>query len=176
MQKTILLFGATSGVGLWIAHNLLKTGHLVNVVCRNEDKLKRIFGENTSKFNKVIKMDIESTVEQWEANKGENPFAEHLEGVDILINAVGASKTRDVNHSRLIDLVANKLFVDACKEKNVGKFILVSSMYVTRPETMVAFILNTIVGNCLGHKIQAENYIRGSGLNYAIVRPGGLGG
>ena len=49
-------------------------------------------------------------------------------------------------------------------------------MYVTRPETMVAFILNTIVGNCLGHKIQAENYIRGSGLNYAIVRPGGLGG
>ena len=74
MQKTILLFGATSGVGLWIAHNLLKTGHLVNVVCRNEDKLKRIFGENTSKFNKVIKMDIESTVEQWEVNKGGEPI------------------------------------------------------------------------------------------------------
>lgn len=121
-------------------------------------------------------MDIEKTVEQWENTLGENPFAQHLEGVDILINAIGASKTRDINHSRLMDLVANKLLVDACKEKNVEKLVLVSSMYVTRPETMVAFILNTIVVNCLGHKIQAENYIRQSGLNYAIVRPGGLGG
>jgi hypothetical protein len=49
-------------------------------------------------------MDIEQSVEQMEKTKGENPFSEHLEGVDILINAVGASKTRDVNHSRIIDL------------------------------------------------------------------------
>ena len=121
-------------------------------------------------------MDIEQCVEQWENTKGQNPFTEHLSGVDILINSVGASKTRDVNHSRIIDLETNKLLVDACKSQNVEKFVLVTSMFITRPDAFVSFILNTMVGNCLGHKLEAENYLRESGLNYAIVRPGGLKG
>lgn len=33
-----------------------------------------------------------------------------------------------------------------------------------------------MVGNCLGHKLAAENILRESGLNYTIVRPGGLKG
>ena len=49
-------------------------------------------------------------------------------------------------------------------------------MFVTRPDAFVSFILNTMVGNCLSFKIQAENLLRQSGLNYVIVRPGGLPG
>merc|ERR1712086_481124 len=75
-----------------------------------------------------------------------------------------------------MDLEFPKALVDAGKVSGIKKFILVSSMCVTRPETFVAFILNTIVPNCLGHKLEAENYIRQSGLDYVVVRPGGLGG
>lgn len=118
-------------------------------------------------------MDLEQTV----INMGnENPFSKLMEGVDIVINAVGASKTRDVEHSRIIDLECTKALVDAAKANEIKKFILVSSMFVTRPDTFVAWILNTMVGNCLGHKIQAENYLRQSGLDYVVIRPGGLGG
>jgi len=49
-------------------------------------------------------------------------------------------------------------------------------MYITRPNTFVAFMLNTVVGNTLGYKMEAENMIRKSGLDYTIVRPGGLKG
>ena len=51
-----------------------------------------------------------------------------------------------------------------------------TSQFITRADSMVAFFLNTMVGNCLGHKLMAENYLRESGLNYTIVRPGGLKG
>jgi hypothetical protein len=49
-------------------------------------------------------------------------------------------------------------------------------MFITRPDSFIAFMLNTMVGNCLGHKLQAENLLRNSGLDYTIVRPGGLKG
>jgi len=40
MPTKILLFGATAGVGLWIAHNLLKNENVeLKVVVRNQDKL-----------------------------------------------------------------------------------------------------------------------------------------
>lgn len=105
-------------------------------------------------------MDIEQVVEKWEQEKEGNPFDEVMEGVDIFINCVGASKTKDVNHSRIIDLVTNTLLIESAKKHNIKKFILVTSMFVTRPDAMVSFFLNTMVGNCLGHKMQAENILR----------------
>jgi uncharacterized protein YbjT (DUF2867 family) len=162
-------------VGVWTAHNLLKTDHKIIVFCANEDKLYHIFPDKTEKFHKVIKMDFEHSVISFE-NGGENPFLSHLEGVDILINCLGPYKKRDVNHSRLIDLEANKLLIAASKTHNIQKYIFVSSMFVTRPDELTSFIQNTSVGNCLGHKMEAENILRESGLNYVIVRPGELPG
>jgi nucleoside-diphosphate-sugar epimerase len=174
--------GAKGGIGLWTAHNLIQTDHNVNVVCRNEQKLKDLFGSKKDKFKNVINMDIEESVINYEkenaisSNSAKNPFLDHLEGIDIVINTVGASKTKDVNHSRIIDLETTKLLIEAAKHHSVKKFILVTSQFITRPDSFIAFILNTMVGNCLGHKLQAENLLRESGLNYTIVRPGGLKG
>ena len=48
-QKTrVLLFGATAGIGLWTAHNLLKNEDFsVKVVVRNKEKLTRLFKDRT---------------------------------------------------------------------------------------------------------------------------------
>ena len=96
--------------------------------------------------------------------------------MDVVINAVGASKTKDIEHSRIIDFETTKLQIEAAKQNNIKKFILVTTMYITRPDAFIAFILNSMVGNCLAHKLQAENLLRQSGLDYTIVRPGGLKG
>ena len=48
--------------------------------------------------------------------RGGNPFSKMMEGIDVVINAVGPSKTRDVGHSKIIDLKANVLLIDAAKE------------------------------------------------------------
>ena len=49
-------------------------------------------------------------------------------------------------------------------------------MFVTRPSNKVALMLNSMLGDTLGWKLKAENLLRKSGLDYVIVRPGGLKG
>lgn len=80
----------------------------------------------------------------------------------------------DKEHSRIIDYEVNKLLVEACKKNDVKKFIYASSMYVTRPNSLVAFTLNTVFANVFKWKLKTENAIRNSGLKYTIIRPGFL--
>jgi len=49
-------------------------------------------------------------------------------------------------------------------------------MYVTRPTSIACVFLNRLVNGIMGNKLKSENLLRTSGLNYTIVRPGGLKG
>lgn len=49
-------------------------------------------------------------------------------------------------------------------------------MLITKPYHPIAYLLNLLADNVLGWKLKAENYLRNSGLNYIICRPGGLVG
>ena len=70
------MIGATSGLGLWTAHYLLKTRHEVIVVARNLDKLKSHF--NPDKFNQIIHLDLEERIKNFEKDGKkkdlDNPF------------------------------------------------------------------------------------------------------
>ena len=75
-----------------------------------------------------------------------NPFNDMMTGIDVVINTIGSNKrgiTRgDSEHSRIMDFEANKLLIDAAKSRKVKKFILVSRMFVTRPDAFVSFRIN----------------------------------
>ena len=62
------------------------------------------------------------------------------------------------------------------KKYNVRKYILVSALKITHPYSQVSFILNTLIDDVFHWKIKAENYLKKSGLNYSIIRPGKLEG
>jgi len=47
---------------------------------------------------------------------------------------------------------------------------------MTRPWNPIVNILSTIIPDVYHWKAKAENYLRKSGINYAIVRPSGLVG
>lgn len=68
--------------------------------------------------------------------------------------------------------------VEACRKRGVKRFIIVSSILVNGAAMgqllNPAYIFLNIFGLVLVAKLQAENYIRKSGINYTIVRPGGL--
>eukprot|EP00029_Vermamoeba_vermiformis_P008259 TRINITY_DN3809_c0_g1_i1.p1 TRINITY_DN3809_c0_g1~~TRINITY_DN3809_c0_g1_i1.p1 ORF type:complete len:184 (+),score=43.02 TRINITY_DN3809_c0_g1_i1:719-1270(+) len=75
-----------------------------------------------------------------------------------------------------VDNLGLKHTVDAFK-KTVGKdnhFLLVSSALITRSWHPFHILLNVMGGRVLTWKWEGENYLRKSGLNYTIVRPGGL--
>jgi len=50
-----------------------------------------------------------------------------------------------------IDKQFNTLVIDAAKTNNVKKFINISSMFCTRPNSFVGWLLNSLGGNGLGH-------------------------
>lgn len=61
----------------------------------------------------------------------------------------------------------------AKKQGQIERFILVSSLGVTRPFFFVTVLLNTIGNFVMKWKLIQENELRQSGLPYLIVRPGG---
>lgn len=70
-----------------------------------------------------------------------------------------------------VDWRGQKVQIDAAKAAGVKRVVLVSSMGVTQPDNM----LNSIGdGKILLYKRKAEEYLVASGLEYAIIHPGGL--
>ena len=70
--------------------------------------------------------------------------------------------------------MANILLINLAKKYGVDKLILISSIGITRPYHIASYILNSLVSNVFFWKAKTENYLRQSGLDYIIIRPGGL--
>lgn len=68
--------------------------------------------------------------------------------------------------------------VEACRKLGVNRFILISSILVNGAAMgqllNPAYIFLNVFGLTLVAKLQAEQHIRRSGINYTILRPGGL--
>jgi hypothetical protein len=80
------------------------------------------------------------------------------------------------SHPYYVDFEGVRNVVDSLKALNLqnSKFILVSSLNVTRPLSSTYFFNNTFFGRQLNWKWEGEEHLRKAGLNYTIVRAGGL--
>jgi len=96
--------------------------------------------------------------------------------VSHVVNALGTSGRSD-SPEKAIFLATRNLMQESVRV-GVKRFVHCGVAYVTRPEAKVAKILNTIAKNIMGYHALAELEIRrqahGSGVDYIIVRPGGL--
>ena len=77
-----------------------------------------------------------------------------------------------------VDNLGTCKLVDAAKAAGVKKIVMVSSILTNGrnwgQEKSPGFVVTNAFGNVLDEKIVAENYLRASGIDYTIVRPGGL--
>lgn len=87
----------------------------------------------------------------------------------VVLCATGAKPSLDPTGPYQVDYVGTKNLVDAAKAKNIEQFVFVSSLCVSR-----FFHPLNLFWLILWWKQQAEQYLKTSGLNYTIVRPGGL--
>lgn len=108
-------------------------------------------------------------------------LASALSGAKSLVIAVGfvpgnPLKMNDAAHA--VDNVGTCKLIDAAKAAGVKKVVMVSSILTNArnwgKEKSPGFVVTNAFGNVLDEKIVAENYLRASGLDYTIVRPGGL--
>lgn len=108
-------------------------------------------------------------------------LAATLKGADSLIIATGfipGNPFKMVEAAHAVDNVGTIKLVEAAKSAGVTKIVMVSSILTNGrawgQEKSPGFQVTNAFGNVLDEKIVAENYLRASGIDYTIVRPGGL--
>lgn len=94
----------------------------------------------------------------------ENEITHTLNTIDKVIFAAGSGGKNVVG----VDQNGAKRLIDASKNAHIKKFVMLSSMGADAPEKA------SDLQEYLKAKHNADEYLRQSGLNYAIVRPGTL--
>ncbi len=93
-----------------------------------------------------------------------------LQGVTHIIGAMGSSSRDPSNSPESVDHLGVVNLTEAAKRAGVKHVILISAMGVTRTDAMEPGHMR----NLLALKLKGEDHLRASGVNYTVIRPGGL--
>ncbi len=151
----VFVAGATGQTGRRIVTELVAKNIEVCALVRDAQKAKEVLPETVELVvGDVLKPDS---------------FTNALAQCDQLICATGATPGWDITAFYQVDYEGTKKLVNLAKQQNIEKFIFVTSLCVSK-----FFHPLNLFGLVLFWKKQAEKYLINSGLNYTIVRPGGL--
>ena len=151
----VLVAGATGKTGRHVVKQLIDQGVSVTALVRDQEKAEAILPKTT----KFVVGDVLHP----------DTFESALADCSVLICATGASPSLDPTGPYQVDFQGTKNLVDAAKKHNIEHFVLVSSLCVSK-----FFHPLNLFWLVLYWKKQAENYLQSSGIDYTIVRPGGL--
>ena len=151
----IFVAGATGQTGKHIVRQAIEQDMSVKALVRDLEKARAILPD-------AAELVLGDVLEP-------NTFESDLDDCSVLICATGASPSLDPTGPYQVDYQGTKNLVDLAKQKGIEHFVFVSSLCVSK-----FFHPLNLFWLVLYWKKQAEQYIKDSGLNYTIVRPGGL--
>lgn len=168
-KKTIFVAGATGSTGKRVVEQLLSKGFSVKAGVRDLGKAKTLLSNDNPSLQ-IVQADV---------TEGSAKLAEAIgEDSDAVICATGFRPGWDLFAPWKVDNFGTVNLVEACRKLGVNRFILISSILVNGAAMgqvfNPAYIFLNVFGLTLIAKLQAEQYIRKSGINYTIIRPGGL--
>ncbi|KAI5331950.1 hypothetical protein L3X38_022077 [Prunus dulcis] len=168
-KKKIFVAGATGSTGKRIVERLLAKGFRVKAGVRDLDKAKTSLPQDNPALQ-IVKADV---------TEGSAKLADAIsDDSEAVICATGCRSGWDLYAPWKVDNLGTVNLVDACRKLGVKRFILVSSLLVNGAAMgqilNPAYIFLNVFGLNLIAKLRAEDYIRESGMNYTIIRPGGL--
>ncbi|WP_009545147.1 SDR family oxidoreductase [Crocosphaera subtropica] len=150
-----LVAGGTGETGRRIVQELVNRQIPVKVLVRDQDKGKNILPPEVELAVGDV-LDVDS-------------LTKAMTGCTVLLCATGARPSLDPSGPYQVDYQGTKNLVDVAKAQGIEQFVLVSSLCVSK-----FFHPLNLFWLVLYWKKQAETYLENSGLNYTIVRPGGL--
>ncbi|KAG2689049.1 hypothetical protein I3843_09G121300 [Carya illinoinensis] len=169
VKKKIFVAGATGSTGKRIVEQLLAKGFQVKAGVRDLDKAKNSLSHDNPALQ-IVKADVTEGSEKLSEAIGDDSEA--------VICATGFRPGWDLFAPWKVDNFGTVNLVEACRKLGVNRFILISSILVNGAAMgqilNPAYIFLNVFGLTLIAKLQAEQYIRKSGINYTIIRPGGL--
>ncbi len=153
----LLVIGATGGTGVEVVEQALAKGYAVRALVRDEYKARALLGERVRYFVGNV--------------RDPGTLTAAFRDARYVISALGSNSRRDPeNKPELIDYGGVKSLAEEATRAGVEHYVLVSSMGVTDPD----HALNKLLDNLMSWKLRGEDALRATGLNYTIVRPGGL--
>jgi uncharacterized protein YbjT (DUF2867 family) len=96
-------------------------------------------------------------------------ISDALAGSDAVVFAAGAGPGSGPARKRTVDYGGAVKLVDAAKAQGIGRYVIVSAIGANRPETW-----SDEMRPYQEAKSEADKYLVESGLDYTIIRPGGL--
>lgn len=157
-QKGILVFGGTRATGLEIIKLLVERGEDVTAFVRPTSDLSLLTPLGVTTF-KGDALDAESVKAAFEAGS-----------YRAVISSLGSTRGDSP-----VDDVGTINVANAAMATGVNRLLMVSSIGAGESLAALPFYVRWILGSALERKTTAENYLKGSDLEYTIVRPGGLG-
>ena len=158
-RPLVAVLGASGRTGVYVLEELKSRDVDIRALSRNIETAKQKVGGDF----------------EWAAADVTDPKSLLLafEGVDILISTIGSTGG---DNSEMIDYEGSINFVEAAKESGVSRIIYMSSIGAGGAENFSTVILNLVANKTMKWKSLGEDYIRNSGIDFTIVRPGGLRG
>ncbi|SFQ28281.1 Uncharacterized conserved protein YbjT, contains NAD(P)-binding and DUF2867 domains [Desemzia incerta] len=153
----VLVVGANGKIGKQLVDLLNKSEkHSVRAFVRKEGQAKEL----ESNGIETHLGDLEGSVSDLE---------EAVKGTDAVVFTAGSGGSTGADKTLLIDLDGAVKVIDAAKNVGVDRFLMVSAFGADQREKWNEEIKSYYVA-----KYYADKELMQSGLNYTIVRPGGL--
>jgi uncharacterized protein YbjT (DUF2867 family) len=151
----ILVAGGHGQIALRLLKLLADQGHRARGLIRNRDQAADL--EAVGAIPVVGDLENETSLEA------------HVKGADAVVFAAGAGPGSGPARKKTVDLGGAVKLADAAKATGVRRYVIVSSIGADRPDSA-----GPDMAVYLRAKADADDYVRASGLDYTIVRPGSL--
>ena len=171
--KNIVVAGATGQTGSRIYEKLrAQSDFSATGGVRNVAKASKALGSSASTGIKRLDV-VEDSLETLTATLKDA-------GADGLIIACGMNPGKNLLRmsaaAHEVDNVGTCKLIDAAQKAGIKKIVLVSSILTNGrawgQEDSPGFKITNAFGGALDEKLEAEKYLRKSGMDYTIVRPG----
>jgi len=173
-MKTIAVFGASGLTASECVYQALKAGDNVVGMTRNPDNLKIPKGSGGASADQPL-TDPNLTMIKGDVTNAADVAKVFDTPIDGVIVALGG-KTSDVGDTMLTD--GTKNIMNAMKDKDVKRIAVVTSIGAGDSENQAPFffkiLMKTAMRKIFTDKNNQEKVVMNSGLEYCIVRPGGL--
>jgi uncharacterized protein YbjT (DUF2867 family) len=155
-MSTVAIAGGHGKIALILGRLLAERGDTVRGLIRNPDQKDDL---RAAGIEPVI-ADLES----------ESDIASAIRGADAVVFAAGAGPGSGDARKKTVDLGGAVKLIEAAKAEGVSRYLIVSSMGAEKAPADGA----EGFGAYLQAKFEADEAVRASGLDYTVVRPGGL--
>jgi nucleoside-diphosphate-sugar epimerase len=175
-MKNIAVFGASGLTAAECVYQALENGDSVVGLTRNPSKLVIPKGSGGNKAGEPLVDHPNLTLIAGDATKrADVDKVFDSAAIDGVVVALGG-KTSDVGETMLTDSTQN--VINAMKDKGVKRLAVVTSIGAGDSEKQAPFffkiLMMTAMKKIFADKNAQEEVVKNSGLEYCIVRPGGL--